>query len=177
MRLTSPAHRIVSPVAGRVPHVVIVDPNFERYGALIASERQGRITLHLRSSGRDALRLLDREDVDAWIIGTDLDDMSGHDFAELLRARLGDAQIGIVSDAEDGDREMRIVADESRSVGADVVLEHPISLRQLDTLLGMPTEERSKVFPVAASGSDGIFASLQLGISAAAAVVAVLIVF
>jgi DNA-binding response OmpR family regulator len=175
MKLASPAHRVVSPAAGRVPHVVVVDPNFERYGALIASERQGRITLHLRSSGRDALRLLDREDIDAWIVGTDLDDMSGHDFAELLRVRLSDARIGIVSDAETGDHGSRIMCDDSRSVGADAALEHPISFRQLDTLLGMSAAERSKVFPATAAGSDGIFASLQIGLTAAAAAVAVLI--
>lgn len=175
MRLSSPLLRSGSQSTGRVPHVVVVDPNFERYQALIASERQGRITLHLRASGRDALRLLDRQDVDAWIIGTELDDMSGHDFAELLRGRLGDAKIGIVPTAECGDRESRLVAEESRSVGADAVLEHPINLRQLDALLGLPAEERSKM--LSASGFDGTFGSLNLGISAAAAAVAILIMF
>lgn len=173
MRLSSPQWSGGSQAVSRVPHVVVVDPSFELYQGLIASEREGRITLHLRSSGRDALRLLDRQNVDAWIIGTDLDDMSGHDFAELLRGRLGEARIGIVPAVGAGTRGSRLVSDESRSVGADAVLEHPISLRQLDALLGLPAEERSKL--LAASGLDGIFGSLNLGISVAAAAVAVLI--
>lgn len=173
MRLSSSQLRSDSESVDRVPHVVVVDPNFERYQGLIASERQGRITLHLRSSGRDALRLLDRQQVDAWLIGTELDDMSGHDFAELLRGRLGDARIGIVPTVGAGDREAQLVADESRSVGVDAVLEHPITLRQLDTLLGLPAEERSKI--LASSGFQGAFGPLNLGISVAAAAVALLI--
>lgn len=175
MRLASPQLLNGSSIGDRVPHVVVVDPNFEQYQSLIASERQGRITLHLRSSGRDAMRLLDRHEVDAWIIGTELDDMSGHDFAELLRGRLGDARIGIVPAAESGSREAHIVADESRAVGADAVLEHPITLRQLDSLLALPAEERVKV--LAASGIQGAFGAFNLGVSVTAAAIAVLIMF
>lgn len=174
MRLSSPQLRSDLGSVDRVPHVVIVDPNFERYHGLIASERQGRITLHLRSSGRDALRLLDRQQVDAWIIGTELDDMSGHDFAELLRGRIDEARIGIVPAVGAGHRETRSVADESRAVGADAVLEHPITLRQLDTLLGLPAEERSHI--LASSGFHGVFGSLNVGIGAAAAAAVALLV-
>ena len=177
MRLASPQLLNDALTGDRVPHVVVVDPNFEQYQSLIASERQGRITLHLRSSGRDAMRLLDRHRVDAWIIGTELDDMSGHDFAELLRGRLGlgEARIGMVPAVESGSRESGIVAEESRAVGVDAVLEHPITLRQLDTLLGLPVEERTKL--LAASGIQGSFGAFNLGISVAAAAVAVLIMF
>jgi CheY-like chemotaxis protein len=173
MRLAFPQLRTDDAAVDRVPQVVIVDPNFEQYQGLIASERQGRITLQLRSSGREALRLLDRQQVDAWIIGTELDDMSGHDFVELLRGRLGDARIGMVSAVGVSDRETRLSADESRAAGADAVLEHPITLRQLDVILGLPNDERSKI--LASSGLQGTFGPLTLGMTAAVASVALLI--
>ena len=69
-----------------VPNVVVVDPRFDAYKSLAASARLGKLNLHFRSSGADAIKLSRKQPVDAWLIATDLDDMSGHDLVELLRS-------------------------------------------------------------------------------------------
>ncbi len=40
-----------------VPSVIVVDPRFDAYGPLAAAAREGRINLHLRGSGAEAMRL------------------------------------------------------------------------------------------------------------------------
>jgi N-acyl-D-aspartate/D-glutamate deacylase len=77
--------------SAQVRSVIVVDPAFDAYGDLAAAARDGRIDLHFRSAGTAALRLADRVDADAWIVAPDLEDMSGADFVELLRARTGTA--------------------------------------------------------------------------------------
>lgn len=157
----------------RLPHVVVVDPCFDAYRGLAASERQGRIQLHLRSSGREALRLADRLTVDAWLIAADLDDMSGLDFAELLRDRLTGAKLGMVVAEPAASRPGQLAGDAALAAGADAVFAHPISLRDLETLLGLPAEERSKLLE--SRSQAGGFVALKVGIGAAAAAIAVLI--
>jgi len=70
-----------------IPNVVVVDSEFESYKSLAASARLGRINLHFRESGAAALNHLKHQRVDAWLVASQLDDMSGGDFVELLRAR------------------------------------------------------------------------------------------
>ena len=86
----------VSAAALAVPNVVVVDPHFEAYKPLAASARLGKLNLHFRSSGVDALKLARQRRVDAWLVALELDDMSGHDFLELLQTRLegSKAEIG-----------------------------------------------------------------------------------
>lgn len=156
-----------------VPSVVVVDPRFDSYKQLADSARLGRINLHIRSSGAEAIKLARRRTVDAWLIAADLDDMSGHDLVELLRARAEDARLAIVESAETGSRLHAVTEQEAASVGADAVLTHPITLRDLEELLGLPAEERSKV--LAASGIAKAFVTLPVGVGAAAISIAILL--
>jgi DNA-binding response OmpR family regulator len=153
-----------------VPNVVVVDPRFDAYKQLADSARLGRINLHIRSSGAEAIKIARRRTVDAWLIAADLDDMSGHDLVELLRSRAAEAKVAMV---EAEDRHHAVAEQEAAAVGADAVLTQPISLRDLEELLGLPVEERSKV--LAATGAAKAFVTLPVGVGAAAISIAVLL--
>lgn len=164
-----------------VPNVVVVDPRFDAYGQLAASARLGRIGLHLRSSGADAMKLARRLRVDAWLIAPDLDDMSGHDLVQLLKDAQGDrvaelagdpAKVAIVASEDTAGRQRTLAEQEAIAAGADSLISHPISLRDLEKLIDLPVEERSRVF--AAAGASKAFITLPVGVGAAVLAIAVL---
>lgn len=158
--------------SSRVPSVVVVDPRFDAYTSLAASARIGRIDLHFRSAGAAALKLADRIDVDAWLIAAELDDMSGEDFAGLLQARRGDAKVALMSDWGSGTRQHALAEQSAREAGADAVLSAPISVADLEQLLGLPIEERRKRF--AATGRS--WAAVPVSIGAVVVAIAVLVI-
>jgi CheY-like chemotaxis protein len=139
---------------------------------LAASARLGNLQLHLRSAGTDAIRLNRRIHVDAWIVASELDDMSGHDLVELLKSECSDIPVAMVVDAARG-RRNAVESAAATEAGADVALSHPISLADLERLLGLPSEERAREF-----GSNGSkpFVTLPVGIGAAVIAIAVLMI-
>jgi CheY-like chemotaxis protein len=157
---------------GNLPSVVVVDPEFNSYATLAASARLGNLQLHLRSAGTDAIRLNRRIHVDAWIVASELDDMSGHDLVELLKSECSDIPVAMVVDAARG-RRNAVESAAATEAGADVALSHPISLADLERLLGLPSEERAREF-----GSNGSkpFVTLPVGIGAAVIAIAVLMI-
>jgi len=158
-----------------VPNVVVVDPRFDAYKPLAASARLGKLNVHFRSSGADAVRLAQRLRVDAWLIAADLDDMSGHDLVPLLQAHEGGvtaAKVALVADAKAGKRQLTLAEQDASEAGADSLLTQPITFRDLEELLGMPTEDRAKVF--APIGSARTFVTLPVGVGAAVIAIAVL---
>jgi len=159
-------------VASQIPGVVVVDPRFDAYTALAASARMGRIDLHMRSSGASALKLVDRINVDAWLIANELDDMSGEDFVGLLQARRGDAKVAMVDEATPGSRRHVLAEQAGREAGADMVLSAPITVADLEELLGLPIEERRRRF--AASGRS--WAAFPVSVGAAMIAIAVLMI-
>lgn len=183
-RVPAPAHvprsgpsRSPDPQA-RIPSVVVVDPRFDAYQPLAASAREGRLTLHFRGGGTESLRLARRLHVDAWLIAGELDDMSGHDFVELLRAQLpagpaGGPKLVMVDPAVPGGRQWQDAERESAASGADGLLSHPITFEDLERLLGLPVEERSRLLTMA-SGLSRAFVALPVGVGAAAVAMAVL---
>jgi CheY-like chemotaxis protein len=171
----------VNPVSASVPSVVVVDPRFDAYKQLADSAREGRIGLHFRSSGADAIRLARRLSVDAWLIAPELDDMSGHDLVELLRTRLGEAsegaKVAMVEVTDSGSRRLAVAGSQAAEAGADGVLTHPITFAELEKFLGLPAEERSKAFPIHVSQvSQRAFVALPVGVGAAIVAIAVLLV-
>ena len=157
------------------PNVVVVDPRFDAYKQLAASARLGRIGLHFRSSGTDAIKLARRLRVDAWLIAPDLDDMAGHDLVQLLNERhAGEdaAKVAIVAASGTMGRQKTLAEREALDCGADSLVSHPITLRDLERLLDLPVEERSKVF--ADTGASRAFITLPVGVGAAVVAIAVL---
>jgi CheY-like chemotaxis protein len=166
-----------SDISHNVPSVVVVDPRFDAYKQLASSARLGRIGLHFRSSGADAIKLARRMKVDAWLIAPDLDDMSGHDLVQLLKERHEGAAahepaVAIVADPSTVGRHRMIAEREAVDAGADSLLSHPITLRDLERLLGLTVEERSKVFTE--TGAAQAFITLPIGVGAAVVAIAVL---
>jgi CheY-like chemotaxis protein len=160
-----------------VPSVVVVDPRFDAYKQFAASARQGRIGLHFRSSGADAIKLARRLSVDAWLIAPDLDDMSGHDLVQLLKERhvdadAGSAKVAIVAAPDVAGRQKKLAEQDANEAGADALIQHPITLRDLEELIGLPVEERSRVF--ASKGAARAFITLPVGVGAAVVAIAVL---
>jgi len=158
--------------AHRIPGVVVVDPRFDAYKSLAASARMGRIDLHLRSSGGAALKLADRIEVDAWLIATELDDMSGEDFVGLLQARRGDAKVAMVDENTAGSRHSQLAEQVALEAGVDMVLSKPITVADLEELLGLPIEERRRRFAV--NGRN--WAAVPVSVGAAMIAIAVLMI-
>lgn len=163
---------------GGVPSVVVVDPAFDTYAPLAATARAGKLTLHFRSSGRDALKLAKRHRVDAWLIAADLDDMSGFDFVELLRSQYGDEQSrhGMTSPrcvAMMGDRTGDPTEWQAIEAGADQTATKPITFRDLERILGMPSEQRRR--SLARDLAARTFLTLPIGVGAAVVAVAVVV--
>lgn len=162
-------------MANDVPHVVVVDPRFEAYKPLAASARQGRLTIHFRSNGSEALALARRLPVDAWLVAEHLDDMSGHDFVSLLKTESpGGSRVALVDPQRSAERHRRLAEAAAREVGADAVLPHPISFADLERLLGMPSEMRSDLF--AEAGMPRSYLTLPVGVGAAVIAIAVLMI-
>ena len=157
--------------AGTLPSVVVVDPRFDAYSTLAASARLGKLSLHLRASGSDALRLHRRIHVDAWLVAAELDDMSGHDLVELLKGDALAAPVAMVVDSTDG-RRKTVDSAAAIEAGADAALSHPISLADLERLLGLPSEDRAREF--AFDGRNRPFVTVPVGVGAAVVAIAVL---
>jgi NAD-dependent oxidoreductase involved in siderophore biosynthesis len=147
------------------PNVVVVDPQFDAYRDLAASARAGRIGLHLRASGSEAMRLARRLDVDAWLVAEELDDMAGADFVDLLATIRGESKVAMIGSATDP-----VMAESD----VDMVLSDPITFADLEDLLGLPAAERSrKLF---GRGITGSWAALPVSVGAAVVAIAVLMV-
>jgi len=169
--MTPPAIDLFS-TPDRIPNVVVVDPQFDSYGPLVESARDGLLDLHFRSRGRDALKLATRRTVDAWLVAADLDDMSGHDLVELLKGEATGSPIAMVIDGEFDGRRRTVAQQAAVEAGADLAVAHPISLVDLERLLGMTTEERAREFE--SQGVRRPFVTLPVGVGAAVIAVAVL---
>lgn len=159
-------------VGATIPNVVVVDPHFESYKPLAASARLGKLNLHFRSSGTDALKLARQRRVDAWLVALELDDMSGHDFLELLQTRLGIAKAAIVHAGDVPGRNWDVAVRAAAEVGADSVLSSPITFRDLERLLGQVGSGQGVIEP--GFRTSVAFVTLPVGVGAAVVAIAVL---
>lgn len=168
--------------SSEIPSVVVVDPAFDSYKPLASSARAGKLTLHFRSAGADALKLAKRHPVDAWLIATNLDDMSGFDFIELLRAqyqlraqydaeRSASGMAGPKCVAMVGDRSGDPTQWQALEAGADHTVTKPITFRDLERILGMSPEERQVSLPQDHAARS--FLTLPIGVGAAVVAIAV----
>lgn len=161
-----------------VPSVVVVDPAFESYKPLAVSARAGKLLLHFRSSGADALKLAKRHHVDAWLVAPDLDDMSGFDFIELLRAqhdseRSTSGSAGPKCVAMVGDRSGDPTLWQALESGADHTATKPITFRNLEQILHMTHEQRRGSLPQ--DHFVRTFLTLPIGVGAAIVSIAVVL--
>ena len=67
-----------------IKEIVIVDANCDRYADFVQAAQEGRVGLHFCVDGHSAVRLARRFRADAWLVASDLPDMSGFDLLEML---------------------------------------------------------------------------------------------
>ena len=163
---------VANELAPRIPNIVVVDARFDAYKQLAQSERLGRLNLHFRTSGAEAIRLARHQRVDAWLIATDLDDMSGNDLVELLQQTSDSAgrqvgKVALVSTKKTSARQSTIAEWESLEMWADAVLSHPISLSDIEEILGVNHQARQarphNWFPIAVGATVISIALLIMG--------------
>ena len=76
-------HSVQSAGAG-VAEIVIVDSTCDRYGDFVRAAQAGEISVHFCVDGRSAVRLARRFRADAWLVSSELPDMSGFDLVDML---------------------------------------------------------------------------------------------
>jgi DNA-binding response OmpR family regulator len=67
-----------------IREIVIVDSNCERYADFVQAAQDGQVGLHFCVDGRSAVRLARRFRADAWLVSSELPDMSGFDLLEMI---------------------------------------------------------------------------------------------
>jgi DNA-binding response OmpR family regulator len=70
--------------AAGIREIVIVDCSCDRYGDFVRAAQDGEVGLHFCVDGRSAVRLARRFRADAWLVSSELPDMSGFDVLDML---------------------------------------------------------------------------------------------
>ncbi len=150
-----------------VPDVVVVDPHYQLYSSLVAAARAGRLNLHLRASGAEAIKLARRLSVDAWLVSPELDDMTGNDLVALLEALPNHSSLAIA---------MVAPLESTKAFGPGVVtsLQHPISLDAVEALLRSPATNSAVDLALSRTSRSRALLSLPLGVGAAMLAIAAL---
>ena len=169
-----------------VPNVVVVDPRFDAYKSLAASARLGKLNLHFRSSGADAIKLSRKQPVDAWLIATDLDDMSGHDLVELLRSsnvgKADEAQALVSQKVSQPACKIAVVQPATTpsngvlELGAELsVLTPPITFQDLETLLGMKAGKQQSLLVAPRTDGKKTRSFFEVPVAVGAAIISVVV--
>ena len=185
-----------------VPNVVVVDPRFDAYKSLAASARLGKLNLHFRSSGADAIKLSRKQPVDAWLIATDLDDMSGHDLVELLRSfnrsfnvgqevgqEVGQADEAQAQDSQpvsqpDSQPACKIAVVQPATTPSNGVLElgtelsvltPPITFQDLEALLGMKAGKQQSLLVAPRTDGKKTRSFFEVPVAVGAAIISVVV--
>jgi len=150
-------------VTPAVLRIAVVDPRFDDHVDLASQAREGLVEIHFRSSGTDALRLARQRHFDAWLVAGELDDMSGRDFAALLRERI-DAGMTETAAVE----ETRVMLIGSGSAGMPGV-SLPVTVDSIREAIAGPQ-------PAASGWWNGKLTALPLGVTAAMMAIVMLVV-
>lgn len=67
-----------------IHEIVIVDATCDRYGDFVQAAQAGEVGVHFCVDGRSAVRLSRRFRADAWLVASELPDMSGFDLLDML---------------------------------------------------------------------------------------------
>ena len=67
-----------------IHEIVIVDATCDRYADFVEAAQASEVGLHFCVDGRSAIRLSRRFRADAWLVSTELPDMSGFDLLSML---------------------------------------------------------------------------------------------
>ena len=81
-----------------INEIVIVDANCERYGDFVQAAQSGEVGVHFCVDGRSAVRLSRRFRADAWLVASELPDMSGFDLLDMLSLHVMQGDVDAVWD-------------------------------------------------------------------------------
>ena len=73
--------------------IVIVDSTCDRYADFVEAAQAGEVGLHFCVDGRSAIRLSRRFRADAWLVSTELPDMSGFDLLSMLSPNIMQGEV------------------------------------------------------------------------------------
>ena len=79
-----PVSELRSLAAAGIREIVIVDSSCEHYGDFVRAAQEGEVGLHFCVDGRSAVRLARRFRADAWLVSSELPDISGFDLLDML---------------------------------------------------------------------------------------------
>lgn len=96
VRASSPA-KIVPATRSRVK-VCVVDNNFAEYGNLFAAQSLGDVQWEFVTSGREALRKMQRDTVTLWVINMQLPDISGAELCQMIKSQSPSAVVYLLTD-------------------------------------------------------------------------------
>jgi DNA-binding response OmpR family regulator len=82
-------------------HVVVVDPQWKDYAALLEELTGKSVGFHFLRCGRDALRLARTHGADLWVVHVGLLDMPAFDLCAMLKDGRPDSVIYLVADDYD----------------------------------------------------------------------------
>lgn len=77
-------HGLESLRSAGINEIVIVDATCDRYGDFVQAAQMGEVGVHFCVDGRSAVRLSQRFRADAWLVASELPDMSGFDLLDML---------------------------------------------------------------------------------------------
>jgi hypothetical protein len=100
--------------------------------------------------------------------------MSGHDLVGLLESRRGMTKVAMVETAAPGSRQRSVAEQDALESGVDAVISKPITVTDLEELLGLPLEERTR--RLSSRGLSGSWAALPVSVGAAVVAIAVLMI-
>ena len=90
--------------------VFVVDTNASDYTALMQMAASSKWKIRYFLNARDVLRLGEQSAADLWIVNIRLPDMSGFDLVEMIKPRLGDTAVFMVTDRYRDQDEVRALS-------------------------------------------------------------------
>ncbi len=88
--------RLTDPAAASISHLLIVDPDEESIGHLVARLEAASFVVRRADSAREALVALESHEFDAAIIAESLADMAGLELLRILRSRYTSSQLPVL---------------------------------------------------------------------------------
>jgi DNA-binding response OmpR family regulator len=76
-----------------IHEIVIVDATCDRYPDFVEAAQAGEVGLHFCVDGRSAIRLSRRFRADAWLVSSELPDMSGFDLLSMLSPNIMQGEV------------------------------------------------------------------------------------
>ena len=131
------------PAASQAAYLLVVDPDQESVGHLIARLEAASFTVRLADSARTAMVALESRESDAAVLAEKLPDMSGHELLRILRSRYTSSQLPILmAGAPNPESVVQAIAFGANDFLAKP-LELPVTIARISTQLARKRAEQA----------------------------------